>query len=78
MKNYALFAGSNYYPAGGIHDLVDCFETLEDAIDATAQRADDDWWHIVNVATKSIVASLTRSFDESDYCGAHHTTYLGF
>jgi hypothetical protein len=62
MKNYALFAGSNYYPAGGIHDLVSCFETLEDAIDVIAQRADYDWWHIVNVATKSIVASSHEEF----------------
>lgn len=31
MKRYWLFAGSFYYPNGGIHDLVGQFESIEDA-----------------------------------------------
>jgi len=44
--NYLLFAGDNYYPAGGFNDYRGRFETLQDALVAAA-NARCDWWHIV-------------------------------
>jgi hypothetical protein len=37
MKAYALFAGDNYYPAGGSNDFVGYFETHQEAIDRADQ-----------------------------------------
>jgi hypothetical protein len=48
---YALFAGENYYPAGGMDDLVGVFESVEAARFAFAQADDCDWGHIVDTAT---------------------------
>lgn len=35
---YALFAGQDYYPKGGIQDLVGLFETKEEAIEASKYK----------------------------------------
>lgn len=60
MKKYLLFAGDNYYPGGGMYDLIDSFDTIEEAIiKAKEQRpyADSsgyqcyDWYHIVDKDT---------------------------
>lgn len=32
MKRYALFAGDRFYPEGGIKDLIDSFDAIEDAL----------------------------------------------
>jgi hypothetical protein len=73
MKNYALFAGGNYYPNGGAGDFVAYFETHQKAVDAGQQLEknwDDylenkvsrptrecDWWHVASAATMEIVAT---------------------
>lgn len=31
MKRFLLFAWYHYYPEGGCHDLIDSFDTLEEA-----------------------------------------------
>ena len=48
---YALFAGADYYPAGGMDDLVGVFESVEAARFAFAQADDCTWGHIVDTAT---------------------------
>lgn len=35
MKRYLLFAGSCYYPSGGIEDFIKDFDTKEEAISFT-------------------------------------------
>lgn len=51
MKRYLLFAGHNYYPAGGTNDLVGAFDTYEQAVER-GQAGDAtfaspfDWWHV--------------------------------
>jgi hypothetical protein len=56
---YALFAGDNYYPCGGLRDLKGRFETLEDArVYVTTHLSYGefyDWWHIVDTETFTIV-----------------------
>lgn len=32
MKRYMLFAGSTFYPAGGMDDYIESYDTIEEAI----------------------------------------------
>ena len=60
---YFLFAGENYYPAGGMSDLVGTFDTFEDARAAVESPAVDedgyapryDWYHIARVIDRRLV-----------------------
>jgi hypothetical protein len=47
MKRYMLFAGDDYYPAGGWDDFIGSFDSVEDAM-ASFPRDRYDWWHIVD------------------------------
>ena len=42
---YLLFAGDHYYPAGGVHDLVGSYESLDEAINITKEY-NYDWAHV--------------------------------
>jgi hypothetical protein len=42
MKRFLVFAYDSYYPAGGAHDEVGSFDTLEEAMAAGNQRDDYD------------------------------------
>lgn len=53
MKRFLLFAGDNYYPAGGMYDYRGDFSTIEDALEARAPQW--DWYHIVDHSTMKIV-----------------------
>lgn len=57
---YALFAGEDYYPAGGMDDFVGVFESVEAARARFSQGNEPerynetipfDWAHIVDTAT---------------------------
>jgi hypothetical protein len=48
---YALFAGENYYPAGGVDDFVGVFESLIDAHNHAIHQVEFEWGHIVDTAT---------------------------
>jgi hypothetical protein len=50
---YLLFAGANYYPAGGWDDFRGQFATVKAAVAAVDARW--DWWHVVDVAGCVIV-----------------------
>lgn len=47
MERYLLFAGNMYYPYGGWNDLVDSYETIEDAVEF-AKEKNFEWWHVVD------------------------------
>lgn len=60
FKPYFLFAGNDYYPEGGMHDMIASFETEEEAqkyyhennVDNDRLRYSGtkwDWYHIVNI-----------------------------
>jgi hypothetical protein len=72
-----LFAGDEYYPAGGIDDLVATFDTLEDAA-RTGRHHDNvcrlgidrrraeykerwQWWHILDTTTGEVHAEGART-----------------
>lgn len=49
MGRYALFAGDDYYPAGGWNDFRRACDTLEAAYPADGESF--DWWHIIDLVT---------------------------
>jgi hypothetical protein len=52
-----LFAGSYYYPLGGASDIKATnvkMKGLKELLDAFS--ADNDWWHVYDTTTQSIVA----------------------
>jgi hypothetical protein len=62
MKRYALFAGDHYYPSGGWHDFAGFFDSPGQAKARASklprepwERADDKWWHIVDLQTGEII-----------------------
>ena len=40
MKQYILFAFWNYYPSGGMDDMIDSFDTLQEAEDRIKELKD--------------------------------------
>jgi len=54
MGRYLLFAGDEYYPAGGWQDYRGRFNSLNEAIKAAAKLT-WDWWQIVNLETGKII-----------------------
>lgn len=67
MKNYLLFGGSTYYAEGGVNDLIDAFESLDDAIFEGERLANNakpslsiDWWHIFSIKDGVMVKRSTE------------------
>lgn len=56
---FAVFAGSQYYPAGGWSDFKDTFDTPEEAMEFIA-NLNCDWWQIVDLHAERIVGSGYR------------------
>ena len=56
MKQYALFAGDEYYARGGWNDFINSFSTQEGAIEETA-NIDKEWWHVIDLSTGEIIAT---------------------
>lgn len=67
MKAYLLFAGNNYYPAGGIQDYQGDFDSIDEAVaffengyhndwdEDKLNKCEWDWWQIVLSADMSLV-----------------------
>lgn len=53
--NYLIFGGDNYYPLGGMRDLIGCASTIQKAREMALTRTVFDWWHIVDAHTLQIV-----------------------
>ena len=65
---YAVFAGDDYYPSGGMRDLKGRFSTIEEAHEEATRaeaaygggtRPVHDWWHIVDLETFEQLESYT-------------------
>lgn len=51
MKRYLAFAGSTYYPSGGMNDFIGSFDTVDEAIAEICYSDEDygminDWGHV--------------------------------
>lgn len=55
LKRYALFSGDYYYPTGGWDDLVDTFDTLEEALAAHTVE-EYTWFHVIDLTSGEEVA----------------------
>jgi hypothetical protein len=63
-----LFAGSTYYPNGGMLDFIGTFESVEDAENALRSPEPDedgytatyDWWHIAAVVDGKLTIVKTH------------------
>lgn len=64
MKRFLLFGGDHFYARGGWVDFLDSYDTLEDAKDA-GEATIDQWWnqwfHIVDASSFTIVAWDAKS-----------------
>lgn len=57
MKRYAVFGGNVYYAEGGFNDFCDDFESADEAESfADDQFFTNQWWHVVDMDTRQIVA----------------------
>jgi hypothetical protein len=54
LKQYLLFAGSDYYPSGGWLDFIASFDTMEEAY-TTGQSSQYDWFNVVNNKTGEMI-----------------------
>lgn len=63
MKRYLLFAGDQYYPSGGWHDLSGEFDSIEEAEEYVFERG-YEWWHVVDMrfARRWITPVLCRAY----------------
>ena len=57
---FALFAGENFYPAGGWQDLVGVYHSVEDARQSlqAIEESSRQWWQIVDLDTALMVESF--------------------
>lgn len=57
IKRYALFAGEDYYPAGGWKDFRGSYDTREEAEAAMQSLALDflEWFQIVDLQTGELI-----------------------
>ena len=50
MKQFLLFAGDDYYPAGGWDDFIASFDLQKEAEDFMYQcNTRYDWYHIIDI-----------------------------
>ena len=62
---FILFAGADYYPAGGAEDIVGFFPTVSAAVaglrhpdDSEEYPAVPDWFHILDLVTRERIKYL--------------------
>ena len=60
MKRYLVFAGIDYYPAGGWNDFAGDADTLDEArqivnLERRRPRLPARWWQIVDTTTLKVV-----------------------
>lgn len=60
MKRYWLFGNATYYPAGGMSDFINSFDTIIDALNWVSENADNeiiDWWHLFDSITLKVISA---------------------
>lgn len=58
MKRYLVFAGDQYYPAGGWEDFMGAFVTLEEAQDYYEKLTGTDWKQLVDLETQTVLKQI--------------------
>ncbi|NJM35686.1 MAG: hypothetical protein HC850_14415 [Rhodomicrobium sp.] len=54
---YIVFRGAFYYPGGGLHDMVQSFAALEEAVECASDwgKSPDYFAHVLDTETLEIV-----------------------
>lgn len=60
MKRYLLFAGNDYYPSGGWHDLKASFDDRPTDDQIVQLTREYDWWDLVDLIEFRVVADCQR------------------
>ena len=60
-RRYCVFAGADYYPAGGWHDFRLSRDTLREAVQAAERLIEDQslqcsWWQVFDMDQRRVVA----------------------
>jgi hypothetical protein len=60
-RRYCVFAGADYYPAGGWHDFQLSRDTLGEAVQAAEELIEDkslqyNWWQVFDMDQRRVVA----------------------
>ena len=74
---YLLFAGEDYYPAGGFDDFVGSYDTMEQAKETSLDNK--NWAHIVSISVDgTIVQQATKEYGEAwnEGEGTHKGSYI--
>jgi hypothetical protein len=51
-----LFAGHNYYPAGGMEDFQGDYDTLVECIEHFFTLEYHEWWNVLDTKTKKVLS----------------------
>ena len=60
MKRWMLFAGHNYYPAGGMEDFQGDYDTLVECIEhffTLETMKYHEWWNVLDTDNMTIIHS---------------------
>lgn len=69
---YLVFNGSQFYPCGGMEDLVGVYPTLELAQEAAHTRS-IDWYQIVHVTTDPLTFTVVHPSDWRQFMAETNT-----
>lgn len=66
MKRFIAFAGSCYYPSGGMQDCIGSFDDVDTAVDACKGFVEAEghyryWWHVWDSESMAVVGDDTDS-----------------
>lgn len=80
MKKYYLFAGSDYYPGGGMSDCVGGYDDVREAHAVAVGGGGGEkypWWHVVDVTTMQVVL-WHRNWTAAENHGAPDAREVGY
>ena len=72
MKRYWLFAGSNYYPSGGMEDFKECSDSLDYLKGYILRMEFAEWAHIYDFEKNKIILVSHESLS-SQCCNSNFT-----
>jgi len=58
---FFLFAGEHYYPSGGMHDFIDQFDNIDDAI-GVGRSGKYDWYNIASLQDGKLVTVTSGGY----------------
>lgn len=61
MKKYLVVAWQHYYPAPGLGNIVDSFDTLEEAEELFLKLSSDDWMDEVRIIDRDSLVEFKRN-----------------